>query len=95
MWPYLFGSGWILDVLVSAGFLSIVVAAIVSVLVRTEQPDGGGCLGRDVPPGNPREYEGGNLTPWEFARLISLRPVFQYNAAAPVKMPGSRRAPVH
>lgn len=95
MWPYLFGSGWIWNVLVSAGFLAIIIAGIGAVLVRTEDRDGRGRHGRDGLQRIWGQYEEGDLTPWEFARLMSPRPVIRYNATVPVKMPGSRRAPAH
>ena len=95
MWPHSFGSGWIWNVLVSAGFLAIVIAGIVSVLVRREPGRGRGLPGRDRLEPIQHQYEEGDLSPWEFARLMSPRPVVQYNAAAPVKMPGACRVPVH
>jgi hypothetical protein len=95
MWPYLFGSGWIWNVLVSAGVLAAAIAVIRTLLVGANDDGGKESAGRDRRQWIWHRYEEGDLTPWEFARLISPRPAVQYSAAAAAKMPGPRSAPAH
>ncbi len=92
MWPYLFGSGWLWNVLASAGALAVAIAVIRASLVRGENGNGRPLAGQDCLQGVWHRYEEGDLTTWEFARLVSPRPAAQYGAAAASKMPGRRSA---
>ncbi|MHB8730336.1 MAG: hypothetical protein ACYDAB_00890 [bacterium] len=77
MWPYLFGSGWLWDMALSAGFLAAIVFAIAAVLAPREQPAGYAGAARDRIQRIWHSYEQGDLTDWEFARLITPRPAMQ------------------
>ncbi len=74
MWPHLVGSGWVGDVLLSAGLLVGIIAAIAVLLARTEQPAGRADLTHDWLQTVWHRYEQGDLTPWEFERLVASRP---------------------
>lgn len=77
MWPYLFGSGWLWDTLLSAGILAGIIVACAVLLAPQDEP------ARPVDAVHDRlqtvwhAYEQGDLTEWEFARLITPRPAMQ------------------
>jgi hypothetical protein len=95
MWPYLFGSGWIWDALLSAGFLALVVAAIAVLLGEADQTAERRGGARDRLQHTWHRYEEGDLTAWEFARLVSSRPFVQYCATGRGNHTAAHRAPVH
>jgi hypothetical protein len=94
MWPDLFGPGWMWDVLASAGLLAIVAGASGALLGRLRRGPG-----RDRGDGDRLQniwhrYEEGDLTSWEFARLLSQMQAVQYPmASARARVP--RRATAH
>jgi hypothetical protein len=75
MWPHLFGPGWVGDVLLSAALLAAIIVAIAVLLARTEQPAGRADAAHDWIQTVWHRYEQGDLTPWEFERLVNSRPV--------------------
>jgi hypothetical protein len=77
MWPYLFGSGWLREMALSAGLVAAIVFAIAVVLTPREQPAGYAGAAQDRIQTIWHAYEQGDLTEWEFARLITPRPAIQ------------------
>jgi|GEM_PF-3253859 len=94
MWPQLFGSGWVGDVLLSAALLAGIIVAIAVLLAGTEQPAGRTDLEHDWLQTVWHRYEQGDLTPWEFERLVTPRPGAQllYGAPADHGMPAQATA---
>jgi hypothetical protein len=93
MWPNLFGPGWIWDALLSAGFLAAVAVTAGALLRAPENFMNPGRAGEDRLQQIWHRYEEGDLTPWEFARLMSPRQAVQYSAGA--RNGVARRVPVH
>lgn len=89
MWPQLFGSGWLGDVLLSAALLTGIIVAIGVLLAGTEQPARRADLEHDWLQTVWHRYEQGDLTPWEFERLATPRPAAQlpYGSAVDRGMP--------
>lgn len=77
MWPYLFGSGWVWDALLSAGLLAGIIVAIAVLLAPGEQPRGCREAAYDRLQTVWHAYEQGDLTDWEFALLNSPRPAMR------------------
>lgn len=77
MWSHLFGPGWVGDVLLSAGLLAAIIIAIAVLLSGTDQPAGHADGARDWVQTAWHRYEQGDLTPWEFERLVNPRPAAQ------------------
>jgi hypothetical protein len=77
MWPYLFGSGWLWDAALSAGVVAAIVLAIAVVLARRQRRAGHAGAAHDRIQTIWHAYEQGDLTEWEFARLITPRPAMQ------------------
>ncbi|HEV2282814.1 MAG TPA: hypothetical protein VGX75_10570 [bacterium] len=82
MWPYLFGSGWPRDIALSAGLIAAIVFAIAVMLARREQPAGYPEAAADRIQTIWHAYEQGDLTEWEFARLITPRPAIPLRSNA-------------
>jgi len=77
MWPYLFGSGWLWEVALSAGLVAAIIFAIAVMLAPREQPAGYAAAAQDRIQTIWHAYEQGDLTEWEFARVITSRPAIQ------------------
>ena len=77
MWPYLFGSGWLWEAALSAGVVAALVLAIAVVLSPRKRPAGHAGAAHDRIQMIWHAYEQGDLTEWEFARLITPRPAVQ------------------
>lgn len=75
MWPYLFGSGWLWEAALSAGVVAAIVLAIAVILSRRQA--GQADAAHDRIQMIWHAYEQGDLTEWEFARLITPRPAVQ------------------
>ena len=77
MWPYLvgsewFGSEWLWDAVLSAALVAVVAAIAVRAASRRE-PAGNARAAQDRIQRIWHAHEQGDLTEWEFARLISPR----------------------
>jgi hypothetical protein len=83
MWPYLFGSGWVWDVLLSAGVIAGIVVAIAVLLAPGEQPRGYREAAHDRLQTVWHAYEQGDLTDWEFALLNTPRPAMRPQFVTP------------
>ena len=75
MWPYLFGPGWPWEAALSAGVVAAIVLAIAVMLLRRQA--GHADAAHDRIQMIWHAYEQGDLTEWEFARLITPRPAVQ------------------
>ena len=73
MWPYLFGLGWVWDTVLSAALIGAVIAAVVVLLAPGHKPADYADAAQDRIQRVWHAYEQGDLTEWEFARLISPR----------------------
>jgi hypothetical protein len=89
MWPHLFGQGWVGDALLSAGLLAGILIAIAVLSAGTRQPAGRAEAAHDWLQTVWHRYEQGDLTPWEFERLVTSppAPVSRYAARADRAMP--------
>jgi hypothetical protein len=97
MWPYLFGSGWPRDIALSAGLIGAIVFAIAVVLARREQPAGYPEAAIDRIQTIWHSYEQGDLTEWEFARLITPHPAMplRHNVSPAGAMPVRETVAAH
>lgn len=95
MWPYLFGSGWIWDVMVSAGLVTVTSVGFAVLLSSADRSSSTGDAGRDPVQTIWHRYEEGDLTSWEFARLMSPRPAVQYTESQARNTAVNHRAAAH
>lgn len=94
MWPYLFGSGWVWDVLLSAGLVAGIIVAIAVLVSPRKQPAGYVDAAHDRLQTVWHAYEQGDLTDWEFALLNSPRPAMRpqfWTPAATVPVDAARK----
>ena len=77
MWPYLFGSGWLWEAALSVGVVAAIVLAIAVTLAPRRRAAGHAGAAPDRIQMIWHAYEQGDLTEWEFARLITPRPAVQ------------------
>lgn len=71
MWPSLLGPSWVWDVLLSVALLAGIIVAIAVLLAPREEPRGQRDAAHDWLQTVWHRYEQGDLTPWEFERLVS------------------------
>lgn len=77
MWPHLFGPSWVWDVVLSTALVAGIIVAIAVLLAGTEQPVRHAGATHDWLQTAWHRYEQGDLTPWEFERLVTSRPAAQ------------------
>jgi len=90
MWGHLVGWGWVEDVALSAALLAAIMVAIAVLLSGSEQPARRADGTHDWLQTAWHRYEQGDLTPWEFERLVNPRPATYPQHV----MPGDRAMPV-
>lgn len=73
MWPYLFGSSWVWDTVLSAVLVAAVIAGVALLLAPRRESAGYAEAAQDRTQRVWHAYEQGDLTEWEFARLMSPR----------------------
>lgn len=73
MWPYLFGSRWVWDTALSVALIAAVIAGAAVLLAPRREPAEYGDAAHDRTQRIWHAYEQGDLTEWEFARLMSPR----------------------
>jgi hypothetical protein len=97
MWPHLLGPSWVGDVLLSAGLVAAIIVAIAVLLSRAEEPAGHAGATHDWLQTAWHRYEQGDLTPWEFERLVNPRPAVhsQHAALADRPMPAGHAGAAH
>ncbi len=97
MWAHLVGWGWVEDVALSAALLAAIIVAIAVLLSGTEQPARHADGTHDWLQTAWHRYEQGDLTPWEFERLVNQRPAVhpEYAVSAARRMPAGDAAAAH
>lgn len=88
MWPYLFGSSWVWDTVLSAALVAAVIAGVAVLLAPRRQPAGYADAAHDRTQRIWHAYEQGDLTEWEFARLMSPRHARYQERRSPVVVAG-------
>ncbi len=88
MWPYLYGSGWLWDTVLSAAVITAVIAGIGVLLAPRREPAGYADAAHDRIQRIWHAYEQGDLTEWEFARLISPRHAAYERRRSPMVVAG-------
>jgi hypothetical protein len=71
MWPDLFGPGWVWGAMLAAGLAAVLAGAAVMTIRATEPA--AGTQAADPALRVWHRYEQGDLTEWEFARLLRAR----------------------
>ncbi|HKX19729.1 MAG TPA: hypothetical protein VJT33_17140 [bacterium] len=88
MWPYLFGSSWARDTVLSAALVAAVIAGVAVLLAPRGEPSGYADAAYDRTQRIWHAYEQGDLTEWEFARLMSPRHPSYEQRQSPVVVAG-------
>ena len=88
MWPYLFGSSWVWDTVLSVALVAAVITGVAVLLAPRRQPVGDADAAHDRIQRIWHAYEQGDLTEWEFARLMSPRHATYEQRRSPMVVPG-------
>lgn len=88
MWPYLFGSGWLWNAVLSAALVGWIIIGIAVLVAPARKPAGYADAALDRIQRIWHAYEQGDLTEWEFARLISPRHAMYEQRRSPTVVAG-------